>query len=381
MSHTKPQSRIPWIGISLLALPLILIISLIIVFSCLYAPILTHRVRADLTRTYREVAQQLCTERPGPDFFAKRLPHGWITSSAKFGEMAPGDWGYREEGNDVLVWFRDKTKGQSGVWARKIPCEESINIPLVFFTGGSIIILAMIILTGAAIRLLLMNVRQADEFLAATAHDLKTPVVSLRRLIGRQDEVAKTVQKRLELIIRNLQSFIVGGATRVSPPLEPIAWRSLYEEAYQVFQNDFRAVWDGKDVALVVEPGVPEIIRTDSTLFVQIIWNLLGNAFKYAALEGPVTVRVASKDGAFTLSVVDEGPGLSPKELKRIFKRYYRGRAVGSKSGYGIGLATSRGFAQALKGDLTVRPNMPKGLVFTLTLPLAACAENGAFPK
>lgn len=371
MGQTKPHYRIPWIGISLLALPLVLIISLIVVFSCLYAPILGNRVRADLTRTYREIAQELCAERPAQDFFAKRLPHGWITASAKFGEMAPGDWGYREESDGVFVWFRDKTEGQSGVWVRKLPCEESVNIPLIFLFGGAVIILAMIILTWAAIRLLLMNAQQADEFLAATAHDLKTPVISLRRLIGRQDAVAKTVQKRLELIIRNLQSFIAGGGTRVSAQIEPIAWRPLYEEAYQVFQDDFRAAWNGKDVELVVEPGVPEIIPTDATLFVQIIWNLLGNAFKYAALDGPVSVRVRGTNGEFTLSVEDVGPGLSAKELKRVFKRYYRGRAVGSKSGYGIGLATSRDFARVLKGDLSVRPNDPKGLVFTLTLPLA----------
>ena len=82
-------------------------------------------------------------------------------------------------------------------------------------------------------------------------------------------------------------------------------------------------------------------------------------------------MRLASENGFVRVEFADEGPGMTPRQMRRAFDRYYRARTVleSGKGGFGIGLCTAREFARAMGGDLTVRANEPKGCVFALTLP------------
>lgn len=104
----------------------------------------------------------------------------------------------------------------------------------------------------------------------------------------------------------------------------------------------------------------------------QILWNLFGNDLKYVAPYGKVTVRFAADEKFVRVEFIDEGQGMTPRQMKRAFDRYYRAQTVleSGKGGFGIGLCTAREFARAMGGDLTVRANQPKGCIFSLLLPL-----------
>ena len=84
-----------------------------------------------------------------------------------------------------------------------------------------------------------------------------------------------------------------------------------------------------------------------------------------------MTVRFAQEGKFVKVEFVDEGQGMTPRQMKKAFDRYYRARTVlqSGKGGFGIGLCTAREFARAMGGDLTVRANAPHGCVFTLVLP------------
>ena len=134
-------------------------------------------------------------------------------------------------------------------------------------------------------------------------------------------------------------------------------------------------VFDGEDVAIRAD-GVVEA-RGDATLVMQILWNLFGNDLKYAAPYGSVSVNVR-RDGRLALvEFVDVGQGMTRREMRRAFDRYYRAKTVmqSGKGGFGIGLCTSREFARSMGGDLSVRANSPSGCVFTLSLPLLDSAR------
>ena len=80
------------------------------------------------------------------------------------------------------------------------------------------------------------------------------------------------------------------------------------------------------------------------------------------------------QEAAFAFAdFIDEGQGMTARQMKKAFSRYYRARTVleSGKGGFGIGLCTAREFARAMGGDLTVRANRPKGCIFTLKLPKA----------
>jgi magnesium-transporting ATPase (P-type) len=106
------------------------------------------------------------------------------------------------------------------------------------------------------------------------------------------------------------------------------------------------------------------------SMLVQILWNLLGNDLKYAAPYGSVKAVFSRCGGRVRLELADEGQGMTKRQMKKAFNRYYRSRTVleSGKGGFGIGLCTAREFAEAMGGSLSVRANDPKGCVFTLEL-------------
>ena len=94
-------------------------------------------------------------------------------------------------------------------------------------------------------------------------------------------------------------------------------------------------------------------------------------------------MRLSTKDGFVRAEFADEGQGMTRRQMRRAFNRYYRARTAleSGKGGFGIGLCTSRESARAMGGDLTVRQNEPRGCVFTLTLPTAPTSLGAEGPE
>ena len=141
-----------------------------------------------------------------------------------------------------------------------------------------------------------------------------------------------------------------------------------------MFAEDYRDIFDGSDVEIALEGNVRAF--ADETMVLQILWNLFGNDLKYAAPHGRVAVRLFRRGSFAVAEFSDEGQGMTRRQMRRAFDRYYRAKTAleSGKGGFGIGLCTSRDFARAMGGDLTVRRNEPKGCIFELTLPAAPAA-------
>src|SRR5262249_37778971 len=90
----------------------------------------------------------------------------------------------------------------------------------------------------------------------------------------------------------------------------------------------------------------------DSNLLEQVLFNLLDNAHKYGGDSGAIVH--ARRDGDdVVISVTDEGSGIKPSDLERVFDKFYRGgRADGRKGGTGLGLSISRGLVEAMGGKI-----------------------------
>ena len=275
----------------------------------------------------------------------------------------------RAEGS--LVWVRDTAKGHdSDLVLVRLTDIRPRKYRLLFCGGGGFALLVLVVITMLGARFFMNYIKERDDFLAATAHDLTTPLVGMRYAIGRDDADARSLCERMIRLVTNIKDFLRLGGKRPPPVCENVDLRKACEEAYSLFREDYRDLFDGHDVPLEADPNLPPALA-DGTLTVQILWNLFGNDLKYAAPFGPVSVRL-SRDGAFVrVEFVDGGPGLAKAQMRRAFDRYYRARTAreSGKGGFGIGLCTAREFARAMGGDLTVRRNEPKGCVFSLTLP------------
>ena len=123
--------------------------------------------------------------------------------------------------------------------------------------------------------------------------------------------------------------------------------------------------------------GVQADVVAEQRRTLQILLNLLGNAIRYGARPGRVTIRFASDPGFASVTVSDDGPGIAPPLRDRLFARFERlGRT--DAGGSGLGLYISRRLARVMGGDLVFDQGSDGGAAFTLSLPRWPLAADAA---
>jgi len=117
-----------------------------------------------------------------------------------------------------------------------------------------------------------------------------------------------------------------------------------------------------------VLPDVPVELDTDRAKVAGVLDNLLENAARYAGESAHVEVRIDVVDERVRIAVHDDGPGIAPHNLPRLFERFYRGEGR-IKGGLGVGLYSSRELAEEVGGMLVAASEPGAGATFTLVLP------------
>lgn len=147
---------------------------------------------------------------------------------------------------------------------------------------------------------------------------------------------------------------------------------------------EFIAEAERSRIRLIVDAPEPLPTEADPVRLAQALGNLVENALKYSPGGTAITVRARREPPAgFALEVIDQGVGIPPEVLPRIFERYYRveGRASGGPGGMGLGLSIVAGIARAHGGTVEARPRPEGGTVFTIHLPerpVELVGEDGA---
>ena len=126
---------------------------------------------------------------------------------------------------------------------------------------------------------------------------------------------------------------------------------------------------EDRDVRIETDPNLPEVM-VDAELIGLTIRQLLTNALKYANPESPIEIKAAPLDGVVRISVKDFGPGIAPKNLQRVFEKYYRVEDnTGRIPGTGMGLTIARDIVKAHGGEIGVHSVVGEGSEFFFTLP------------
>ena len=349
---------------ALICFPAVLLTGVGLFFGLSWVPRIIRNEPRRVTMLYREEAERLKAESVVP---SRERPVGTAN-----GKIDGRPWGYSVKDGRASVWLQSLAADGEKEWLqRTAEVHEVIPYAWIFYGGGGLVLLVLIGLSAFAVWSFVRFMKERDDFLAATAHDLTTPLVGMRMMIGRNDDEAKRLNERMLLIVNNIKDFLKLGGRRRKPDLKPVDIVSLCREAYALFAADY-ADSEGGEVVFSRSPSSSALsVLADETMILQILWNLFGNDLKYAAPYGKVSVSVREDGGRAVVEFADEGPGMSPWQMRHAFDRYYRARTVleSGKGGFGIGLCTAREFARAMGGDLTVRANAPKGCVFALSLP------------
>ena len=224
--------------------------------------------------------------------------------------------------------------------------------------------------------------RLRAALLTSISHDLKTPLAgvlgaagALRDLSASLDASAKAdlvatiieESERLNRFIANLLDMTKLEAGAVVPNA---ALHDLGEIVGSALERA-RKILAKHRVEVALSADLP-MLSVDAVLFEQVLFNLLDNAAKYAPPD--TTIRIQSWRDAKTagLQILDEGSGIPPDDLERIFDKFYRVRKGDQvRAGTGLGLAISRGFIEALHGTITAANRTDRsGAVFTIALPI-----------
>lgn len=362
------NGRLFWNSV-LISLPAVTLVGAVVYFLVDKVPQLERNERKRVQQEYRERTLEAKEKGAGEEFDFEK-------SGLKRGVFKDRRESLGFE-HDFIWYFKD-----GKAYRLQVEPVEEFDFGAVFYSIGILISLLFVGMTAFGVRYFWKFVKSRDDFLAATAHDLTTPLVGMRMMIRKEDEEIKRLNERMLLIVQNLKDFLNLGGRRRKPELKPVDIVALTKEAYQLFAADYADSESG-DVTFHCTPTPSTytfFVLADSTLTLQILWNLFGNDIKYAAPYGKVTVRFVQEAGFVRVEFVDEGQGMSPQQMKKAFDRYYRAKTVleSGKGGFGIGLCTAREFARAMGGDLTVRANEPKGCIFTLSLPLRSGQETAS---
>jgi two-component system phosphate regulon sensor histidine kinase PhoR len=225
----------------------------------------------------------------------------------------------------------------------------------------------------------LENARQ--EFVANVSHELRTPLSLIKGCVetlldgAREDSKAalKFLQiidrnaERLRLLIEDLLSISELESGRVGLELQAVALAPVVAKVLE----DFKRRAAARDMTLVNR--APDLaVRADADRLEQVLGNLVDNAIKYGRPRGTVTVGGrAAEGGQVEVFVQDDGPGMPPEALERIFERFYRVDKARSREqgGTGLGLAIVKHLVQSHGGRVWAESEVGKGARFYFVLP------------
>jgi two-component system, OmpR family, sensor kinase len=206
-------------------------------------------------------------------------------------------------------------------------------------------------------------VEDRTAMVGAIAHDMRTPLTRLRFRIEAAPEELKA---KLAQDIDQMEAMVSAALSFVHDTTHP-AERTKLELASLVESIIDETAETGADAA--IEPGERIVVEGDPLALRRMVTNLVENGVKYG---GAVRGRVFAENGQAVIEVDDEGPGIRPSEMERVFDPFYRGEPSRSREtgGAGLGLAVVRSIARAHGGDVTLKNRPGKGLTARVSLPL-----------
>lgn len=228
----------------------------------------------------------------------------------------------------------------------------------------------------------LENTRQ--EFVANVSHELRTPLSMIKGYVetlinGAKDDPTvatrflQTIEKhadRLTYLIEDLLTISRLESGQIVLSLQKVELRPLVDAVV----NDLHS--RASDKKVVLENQVPPelTVRADGDRLQQVLFNLVDNAIKYGRPEGQVWIGASLTDEqTIEISVRDNGPGIPPDAIDRIFERFYRVDKARSREqgGTGLGLSIVKHIVQSHHGEVWVKSAVGQGTTFFFTLAVA----------
>ena len=214
------------------------------------------------------------------------------------------------------------------------------------------------------------------NFLMSVSHELRTPLTAIRGHVAALREGVVTspeaTEESLEIVaeeadrlgrlVNDVLDLAKLDAHRFTVLTEEVDMSRLCDRAYSTFAEEARR----RSIEYTQESDGAPVIVSDGDRVLQIISNLLSNAFRWTPDGGRIGLELVSRNGTVTVDVADTGPGIAPEERERIFRPFWSTDGRGT----GLGLPIARELAVALGGRIELQTEPGHGSRFRLVLPL-----------
>lgn len=228
------------------------------------------------------------------------------------------------------------------------------------------------------------NAEFRREFIADISHELKTPIFATQGYIhtlldGAIDDkqvrmkflkrAAKSLDS-LDVLVQDLLTLNQMESGVIKFTFSEFDLKDLVSEVIE--QLEHKASKRNVSIQLEFEAGKNYRTLADKEKIYRVCQNLIFNAVKYNNEGGEVKVNLKGQKNSLLVEIKDNGPGIPPEDLKRIFERFYRVEKSRSKKegGTGLGLAIAKHILEGHKSKINVASTLGKGSVFSFSLPL-----------
>jgi len=222
--------------------------------------------------------------------------------------------------------------------------------------------------------------RNQKEFLANVTHELKTPLTSIQGYaqaildrtstdISMAAGVIFDEANRMQRLVEELLDLAKMEEGQIALQLESINIGELLQAVVTRFEPKSRE----RNIKLACDLDELPLIKGDGDRLVQLVTNLVDNAFNHVSEGGSISLQASASDGMVEITLRDSGVGIAPEHLPHIFERFYqadRSRSRKVNKGAGLGLAISREIVLAHRGQIQAESTPGSGATFHVWLPM-----------
>ena len=221
-----------------------------------------------------------------------------------------------------------------------------------------------------------------EDFIANASHQLRTPITSLKGFLEllvkdlvpdpavRTEFIARAYEdiKRLAVLVNNLLDGFRCDSGFFQMTLENTDLCGLLQSTLEAVKG----LAQSKNISLnLALPQKSLMIKVDPHLLEQVLTNLLSNAIKFSEQGQPIILDAKLEEDHVTVRVVDQGPGISTEDQRKLFDKFFQGDTEAKRAGVGSGLGIyiAKKIVEAHGGQIYVESEIGKGTTFSFTIP------------
>ena len=301
--------------------------------------------------------------------------------------------------------FRVCVQNSTGLWSRNILRYDFRVRPTFWVSTPAILIYIFVILSVLTVLLIqsrhIRRNRKAIEqaeyeklfaeslskektaYFTNISHEYRTPLSLIYgplKELSAENSFDQRGQYLLSLVMRNAEKM-----TKLTDEILTI--NTHEKESIKVMKSDvsvllrgllgsFEYMFRQREIAVTQE--IPDGLRAyfDHEVIERVFFNIVSNAVKYTPEGGSVSIKANITDGYLYIMIADTGVGISPEKMRLIFNRFERADADKDTKGFGIGLNYAMQLMKMHHGQILVSPNLPKGTIFTMSIPALKSAYS-----